>query len=296
MSRTSALLWLALVLGAAAEPARSGVVLAAPVEDVRNRLRDGQLDAAIKAGESAVLALAQDTHAWHWLGRAYGQQAMQASLLAKPKWAGRTRDAFEKAVELDPANLEARYDLMQYYLMAPGFMGGGRDKADLQLAAISGRDAAMGKLAEALVHDVDKQPADAERATREALKLDPGSERARVALSMRLQRQERWDESRALWQERLETNPADALANYQLARLAALSGEGLDGGLAHLDRYFESGAVSEYMTAAGGHWRRGQILEKLGRRDEARASYREALRLQPGLEPAKADLERLGDA
>jgi tetratricopeptide (TPR) repeat protein len=294
--RTSTLLWLALVLGATSVPLRAEIQLAAAVEEVRSRLRDGKVDAAIEAGEAAVERLADDSHAWLWLGRAYGQQAMAASLLAKPKWAGRTRDAFEKAVALDAGNLDARFDLMQYYVMAPGFMGGGRDKADAQASALRERDAVMGKLADAVLADVDEQPTQAEQALREALRLDPASARARVTLSARLQRQERWDESRSLWRERLTAAPDDALAQYQLGRLAAVSGEELDAGLLHLDAYLRTGVVSEYVMPAGAHWRRGQILEKLGRRDEALQAYEEALRLQPTLAPAQADLDRLRQA
>ena len=45
---------------------------------------------------------------------------------------------------------------------------------------------------------------------------------------------------------------------------------------------------------AGFHVRFGHFLERAGRKDEAKESYREALRLDPALETAKKDLERLG--
>jgi Flp pilus assembly protein TadD len=45
---------------------------------------------------------------------------------------------------------------------------------------------------------------------------------------------------------------------------------------------------------AGFHVRFGHFLERTGRKDEARASYREALRLDPSLAGPKKDLERLG--
>lgn len=39
------------------------------------------------------------------------------------------RKAFERAVQLNPSNVEALNDLFEYYLEAPGFLGGGLDKA-----------------------------------------------------------------------------------------------------------------------------------------------------------------------
>lgn len=296
MSRTSTLLWLALVLGSAMEPARAELALAAPVDEVRKHLGGGRIEAAIASGEKAVATLAQDSRAWFWLGRAYAQQALRASLLAKPRWAGKARAAYEKSVELDPDNLDARFDLMQYYTAAPGFLGGSRENADAQAAAIRARDAVRGKLAEAHLANVDQKPALAERAYREALTLDPASEPARTALAMFLQRGERWAEIRTLWNEVLARDPGNALAHYQLGRLSAVSGEALEAGLAHLATYLAQPQQTDAMTPAAAHWRRGQILERLGRRGEALAALQESLRLQPEFAQAREELQRLQDA
>ena len=64
-----------------------------------------------------------------WLGRAYGRRAETSNPLMAPGLATKARDAFEKAVELDPKNADALSDLFDYYLEAPGFLGGGYDKA-----------------------------------------------------------------------------------------------------------------------------------------------------------------------
>jgi tetratricopeptide (TPR) repeat protein len=64
-----------------------------------------------------------------WLGRAYGRRAETSNPLFAPGLASKARDAFEKAVQLDPKNSEALSDLFDYYLDAPGFLGGGYDKA-----------------------------------------------------------------------------------------------------------------------------------------------------------------------
>jgi len=43
--------------------------------------------------------------------------------------APKMKSAWEKAIALDPKNLDARTSLIQYYLQAPGFMGGSVEKA-----------------------------------------------------------------------------------------------------------------------------------------------------------------------
>lgn len=64
-----------------------------------------------------------------WLGRALGRRAETSSFLTAPGYAAKARDSFEKAVQLDPRNMEAISDLFEYYLDAPGFLGGGLDRA-----------------------------------------------------------------------------------------------------------------------------------------------------------------------
>jgi hypothetical protein len=45
------------------------------------------------------------------------------------KWAGRTRDALERAVEINPDNPDAVDALAQFYEEAPRFIGGNAKKA-----------------------------------------------------------------------------------------------------------------------------------------------------------------------
>lgn len=293
--RTAALMTL-LTLSLLTSPfTQAAETLPPMVDEIRLRVREGKIDDAVDAGQKAVESMATDARAWLWAGRAYGQQAMAASMLMKPKWAGRTRDAYEKAVELDPNLLDARFDLIQYYLMAPEFMGGGRDKADAQVQEIAKRDEALGKVASGQLAMVDKKQDDAEKLFREAVTLAPDNLRAQMALSGYLQGRGRWNDVRALWQQRLATTPDDPMSIYQLGRAAALSGEELESGLAHLDAFIAKGNVPDDLSIGAAHWRRGQVLEKLGRREDAIAALQIASQDPTVAERAEEDLERIED-
>lgn len=82
-----------------------------------------------------------------WLGRAYGHQARRASAGEQFFLARKVRRHLEKAVVLDPDDIAARRDLMQYYLQAPGLLGGSVAKAQKQAEEIAKRDASQGLLA-----------------------------------------------------------------------------------------------------------------------------------------------------
>jgi tetratricopeptide (TPR) repeat protein len=74
-----------------------------------------------------------------WLGRAYGYAALEAHILRQPFLALKVKQHFEKAVELNPDNIPAREDLREYYLQAPGILGGSEAKAKQQTDEIEKR-------------------------------------------------------------------------------------------------------------------------------------------------------------
>lgn len=287
--RCSALLLILCSTATLAEP------LPAAATEIRDALRSNDLDQAVELSESST-ETSSDARVWLWAGRAYGRQALEANVFTMAKWAGRTRSAWEKAVELDPELLDARFDLIQYYLQAPGIVGGGRDKAEAEVAEIARRDTALGKLAESVLAYADKDQARAEALQREAANASPDNTRVLMALSGTLQRGEKWDEVEALWQSRLERAAHDPMARYQLGRLAAVRGEKLEQGLAMLDAFIAAGEVPDELSIAAAHWRRGQLLEKLGRIEEARTAYKVGLTDAAVKQLAEADLKRLASA
>jgi cytochrome c-type biogenesis protein CcmH/NrfG len=114
-------------------------------------------DTAVVRFETAV-GLQQHNASFHlWLGRAYGRQAQHAFVWQQLWLARKVRQQFETAVALDPDSVAARWDLMEYYLKAPGFLGGSRDKAKTQAREIQRRDAAEGKKAWRLIAETAPQ-------------------------------------------------------------------------------------------------------------------------------------------
>jgi tetratricopeptide (TPR) repeat protein len=81
-----------------------------------------------------------------WLGRAWGRRA-EANKLMALSWARNAKDAFEKAVALDGKNRDALDDLFEYYVEAPGIVGGGLDKAERVAQKITAIDPAAGRRA-----------------------------------------------------------------------------------------------------------------------------------------------------
>ncbi len=123
-----------------------------------------------------------------WLARALGRKTEKANPLRQAFMVGDVRAEFEKAVQLDPANVDARSDLMEFYMEAPGVFGGGMDKARQQAEAIARLDPAEGHSAWARIAEKEKRYDVAEREYRAALAAKPDSASYRRDLEKFLQR------------------------------------------------------------------------------------------------------------
>lgn len=107
----------------------------------------GDFDAAVKAADSAQ-ALGPEVSAVQLVvGQAYLSHARAQPGLGAIGKVKKGRAAVERAIALDPDNLDARSTLMQFLLQAPGIVGGSKDGAREQAVEIERRDRERGLLA-----------------------------------------------------------------------------------------------------------------------------------------------------
>jgi tetratricopeptide (TPR) repeat protein len=142
-----------------------------------------------------------------WLGRAYGKRAESSNPLMAPGLAGKARDAFEKAAELDPKNPDALSDLFDYYLEAPGFLGGGYDKAMAVAERTAKFDPSQAYFEKAKLAQKHKEFQSAEDHLRQAISVAPHQVGHLLALGRFLANQGRNKESDAVFLEAQTKHP-----------------------------------------------------------------------------------------
>ena len=108
-----------------------------------------------------------------WLGRSLGRRAETSNFFTAPGYAMRCREALERAVALDGANVDAMSSLATYYLEAPGFLGGGMEKAERLAAQIAVLDAAEGQSVVARMAEKREDFSAAELHLRRAAEMAP---------------------------------------------------------------------------------------------------------------------------
>ena len=231
---------------------------------------------------------------WSDLGEAYGKLAKRAGIFEQLSLAGKCRAALEKAVDLEPDNLELRMGLIDFYKQAPGIAGGSTSKALAQAAEIKKRDAYAGAMATGNLYLYDKDWANAEQAFKEAARLKPENLDPPFALGQMFTARGRYAEAFDVFEDLVTKNPGNFGALYQIGRAAALSGQRLERGEAVLRTYLsQPQRASNLPTHAQALFRLGEILAKKGDIAGARASFEESLKKDPGFKDAAEALKRL---
>jgi tetratricopeptide (TPR) repeat protein len=175
-----------------------------------------------------------------WLGRAYGRRAETSNPFSAPGYASKARQMFERAVELDPANREAVGDLFDYYLDAPGFLGGGQNKAAVLAAKVAQKDPAEGHYFQAQLDERRKEYDSAEQHLRTALDLAPRQVGRFVDLAKYLAKRGRAKESDALFDEAERIAPESPRVIFERASAYVKGGRNLEEARKLLQRYLRA--------------------------------------------------------
>jgi len=145
--------------------------------------------------EKATAAQPQNSEYMDWLGRAFGRRAETSNPLFAPGYASKARQAFEQSVKLDAKNSDALSDLFDYYLNAPGFLGGGYDKASAVAEKISKFDPSESYFLKAKLAQKLKEFDSAEQHLRNAIAATPHKVAGLLAYAKFLANQGRQHES-----------------------------------------------------------------------------------------------------
>jgi len=200
----------------------------------------GDYKSAIESFEKAVGAEPENAGYHNWLGRSYGRRAENSSFITAPRLAARARDAFRKAVDLAPRNLEAVADLFEYYLEAPGFLGGGTDKAVQLAETVRHVDPAEFQFFQARLAEKRKDLSAAERHYRAAAALEPSQAGRLLDVASFLARRKRYDESDAAFRDADRIAPGDPKVLFARASALVAGGRHLAVARQLLDKYLQS--------------------------------------------------------
>ena len=211
----------------------------------RNYYGAGDFKKATESLEKAVAALPRSSEAYLWLGRAYGRRAETSSPITAPGYASKARQNFERATQLNPDNLDAQSDLFEYYLEAPGFLGGGFDKASATAEQIARINPAEGHWAQAKLAEKRKEFSSAEAQFQRAFEIAPQQIGRLIDLARLFTKQGRYHEADLSLAKAEQIAPDSPKLMFARADLYIKSKRNLDVARELLKRYLNSTLTPE---------------------------------------------------
>lgn len=284
MKLATALFALTLALPAAAQSL---------LEQGRAALNHGDSERAATLLQKAVAQTPNSSEAHLLLGEAYGNMAQKASIFSQPGLARKTQAEFEKAVQLDPNNFDARMGLVQYYSLAPRIIGGSDEKAAAEANEMKRRDALKGHQAWAFIYRRQKKADLAKKEYTDFVKEQPNSPKSHYWLAVYYLGEKNFKAASEEFETVVKVDPTYMPGWFQIGRMAALNSNDYVRGEQLLRKYLAYSPKPGEPSIARAHYWLGQVFEKQGKKAEAKQSYAASLKLNPTQKDVQEALNRV---
>ena len=212
-------------------------------------------------------------------GRAYLQRGHRRSIPLRVSSARAALREFTAAIERDSADVRALESLAWLRRLLPWFLGGDDKEADRMVDRLEAVSPYRAQLLLGYFAHLDARHATADSLFRSLTTTFPDSAGAWFALGESAFSNGRIDEAHAAWMRYRTLAPDDRGVLYPLGKLSGTHGVALVDGEAALRAYLAKPPLLTQLGADAAWWRLGQVLEKQGRRLEARAAYVKAIAL-----------------
>jgi tetratricopeptide (TPR) repeat protein len=287
----------------------------------------GDLDAAEKLAEQAVSANPKEADYHYRLSDITGSKAQHASAF-KQIGLGRTfKKECDLALSLNPNHIWALFNMMEFYLHAPGIIGGDKSKANTIAEKLMTLNPAKGVQARIEIASAEKQNSKIDDIVNNALSMkaetfdmhlmqaeylasrkepryDEALQHAREAMRMHpdrvgphgliaaiCARQQKWPELDAAIAQAEKDVPDNLVPYFRAARALSVTQTDLPRAERYLRKYLTQEPELTFPAFAVAHWRLGQVLDQQGRKSEAVAEWQTAVKLDPN-SPAKQEMRK----
>ena len=251
---------------------------------------------ALERAQACAEKLPQSAPCQYAYGVLLGVQAMSEGMVKAARSASTVKAALLAAHEAEPGWYPARSALLEFYLLAPGFMGGSSSKAaelarsapkPEQVAALQGRLALQEKQFEAALAAFEALPATIDP----ALQIDVRAWSMQAGLGAISAGQAA--KAQPVFERMSRDRPSHAQGVYGLGRVRGELGD-----WSEALRLYERAATLKGAATWPVAYRMGIALQKLGRVDDAKAAFQRFIIAgkgqKPSLEDARKRLEQLG--
>ncbi len=241
-------------------------------------------------------AALQPNHATYELlvADAYRYYVSDVSFFSKFGIADKILAAYRRAVALDQKNVDAHYSLAEYYIQAPGIVGGSNKKAKEQIALLDKLDPVEADLAMASLSFKHDHKHAGENYLRAASKLDKTGD-SDYHLGRYLLGAKHFKQAIKVFEDGVRKDPNNSKNYYQIGLASVLGKINILNGIHNFQKYLTMPHSWRPGTPlyAWAHYRLGILFGLSGNKAEAEQQYETALKLDSGFKRARQALEKL---
>jgi len=291
MKRTAAILLIATLSPVAGAQTNDAQTL---YQNGRDAIMRGEPDRAAEYLEKAIALKPSNADYHYWLANAYGQVAASAGMFRKMSMAKNAKTEWERAVQLDPDFISARFALLEFHVVAPGMFGGSESAAMEQANEIRKRDPIDGHRAFARIHTAAKKPDLARKEYADMVKKQPASARAHYFLGVYLMLTEKnYKAASDEFESVVRLDPSYMAGYFQIGHVAALAENDFARGEETLKKYLAYRPKDEEPSSARAYYWLGAIYEKQGKKAEAKSNYAASQKINPNQKDVNAAMKRV---
>ena len=242
-------------------------------------LQEQRWSDAIKSCQAAV-KLMPDNSSYHlWLARALGEKADRVSFITAFKMAKQIHVEFETAAKLDPHSAAALSDLGEFYVDAPGIVGGGIDKAEPVAQQLEAFAPDRAHYLRARIAESQKDNARAEEEFKAAIAASKDPADAWIDLASFYRKRERWDDMIQEVHKGAALDTQHGIASADGASVLIRANRDLPFARQLLEQYLASPDKSEDAPAFQTHVQLGKLLNSMGDAPGAQQQFAAAVEL-----------------
>ena len=253
------------------------------------RLAESQFqpDQAIDVLEKGLETFGPNANLYFELGNAYSLKVATVSVFKKMGIAKKMKRMWRRAIRLNPQHGRAMLSLAQYYLLAPGFVGGDADSAEYYLTRLTSIEPKLAYMGRAVQQQKEKHFSKARIWLKKVLALDSTYAPAYLSLAFTYLQEEHKDSALAVLDQLLRIQPDNPFALNQKGRLLFEDGKLL----AARDLFYRALKSDPYLVAA--HFYLGRTYEEQESFVKAGEIYRYIMKTFPKHPLAKQAKQRL---
>ena len=252
-------------------------------------LRENKYDDAIDYLDAAIEVEENNPEYYNMLGNAYGVKAQNSGMIKAMFAVPKMKSNWEKALELKPDYLEPKQSLFQFYLRAPGIAGGDNDKAVQLAQEILKQDEALGHRLMGFYWEAENDLAKAENELLKSYSIDSENISLINHMGYFYLRQNNPQKGYPFFKRQIKlaahtANVYDSMGDY-FAKV-----EQYDSALVYFEKALQK--ESSYIPS---RFNRGLMLEKLGKKDDAKNIYKQIVEEMPDNRYGKQAEDRLDE-